>query len=374
MLKLIRSLHRESGQSIVTIALMSMFLLAIVGLAADTGFVWMQRRNLQNAADAAALAAAQELPGPDAAAEAKAVEFAEKNVTDLASTTVTFPDRMADGRATAVKVVVHKNSASLFGVGLGFGEKDISAKATARIASFNVIKCVVPLAIQDSTYTLATTPPIPDPPPLVTLRLNVQESAGGSNTGWLVVPGSDNLGDGIRMAGSCGLNPEDVKLDEGNKVGLANLQGFVPRLQAAKLAGCYTWEDAIAESGNYWKCKPENTVQTDGTQASAVILVPVLEGDIVKQNPPPPYVIASAPGGQYKLAYFWIDGDSTYDTTKNNWPCLTIPECVIKGRFIVDVPVDLAVFDVSKCPGGKLEDCLIDFDPKATTKIVQLID
>jgi len=80
----------EEGQTIPTVALMMLFILAIVTVVADTGFVWMQRRNLQNSADAAALAAAQQLPSTDADAEAKAVEYANKNVPALKSTTVTF--------------------------------------------------------------------------------------------------------------------------------------------------------------------------------------------------------------------------------------------------------------------------------------------
>ena len=56
MLKFMRKLHGAHGQSIATVGLMSVFLLAILGMAADTGYVWLQRRNLQNSADAAALA------------------------------------------------------------------------------------------------------------------------------------------------------------------------------------------------------------------------------------------------------------------------------------------------------------------------------
>jgi Flp pilus assembly protein TadG len=57
------SLHAEDGQMIVTVALLSVFIFMIMAIAVEVGFTWMQKRNLQNAADAAALAGAQVLPG-----------------------------------------------------------------------------------------------------------------------------------------------------------------------------------------------------------------------------------------------------------------------------------------------------------------------
>ena len=75
MLSKLRGLNNERGQAIVTIALMSVFILAILGVVADTGYVWLQRRNLQNAADAAALAAAQKLPGDQAEASTLANDY-----------------------------------------------------------------------------------------------------------------------------------------------------------------------------------------------------------------------------------------------------------------------------------------------------------
>ena len=380
MLKITRGLHREDGQSIVTVALMSMFILAILGVAADTGYVWLQRRNLQNSADAAALAGAQELPGPATTggpADLAARDYAARNLTNLASTTVTFPDQLPDTRATSVKVVVHKDSQSLFGIGLGFGAKDISAKATARIASFNVIRCVVPLAVQDSAYFTATnnypSNPIANPPPLVELKVAVQSGSGGSNTG-LVNLGPGNSALPIATGSGCGLTPM-IPTKPGGTIGDVN-NGIQTRLEAAKANNCYTWaavQPPSVTGAATWRCKPENTVQSDGTQASAVVLLPVLRTDIV-QSGARDYPIAQLANGQYLLAYFWLSGDDTYDTTRRNWSCLTSPDCVLKGRFIVNQPVDLSTFDPAKCVPGQPQNCVINFDPAATTKIVQLID
>jgi len=83
--------HREESQSIVTVALMSLFILAILAVVVESSAVYIQRRNLQNAADAAALAGAQELNGlaaGEAPAIAQAEAYAGDNVSDLLGVTL----------------------------------------------------------------------------------------------------------------------------------------------------------------------------------------------------------------------------------------------------------------------------------------------
>lgn len=57
----------ESGQSLILVMLVLMVLLAFVGLGVDLGIFYVQRVRASQAADAAALAAAPELPAADAA-------------------------------------------------------------------------------------------------------------------------------------------------------------------------------------------------------------------------------------------------------------------------------------------------------------------
>ena len=62
MKKLMRRLHdEESGQVIVLVAILMVGLVAVVGLVTDGGMVFTQRRDLQNVADAAALAGAMQI-------------------------------------------------------------------------------------------------------------------------------------------------------------------------------------------------------------------------------------------------------------------------------------------------------------------------
>ena len=68
--------EEQSGQALVMVGLMMMVLIGFVALATDTGFIWMNRRSLQNSVDAAALAGVQHLPNDTGTATAKGCEYA----------------------------------------------------------------------------------------------------------------------------------------------------------------------------------------------------------------------------------------------------------------------------------------------------------
>ena len=55
------AVRREDGQALVMVAVMMVGLVSVVGLVSDGGLVFAQRRDLQNAADAAAAAAAMQI-------------------------------------------------------------------------------------------------------------------------------------------------------------------------------------------------------------------------------------------------------------------------------------------------------------------------
>jgi uncharacterized membrane protein len=60
--KFVRRLRgEEAGQVIVLVAILMVGLVAVVGLVTDGGLVFSQRRDLQNVADAAALAGAMQI-------------------------------------------------------------------------------------------------------------------------------------------------------------------------------------------------------------------------------------------------------------------------------------------------------------------------
>jgi hypothetical protein len=83
LLRLLRSLWRqEFGQGLVLGTLAMIVILGFAALVLDVGLFLHEKRELQKAVDAAALAAARELPDSWAQAEADAGEWLEKNDVD----------------------------------------------------------------------------------------------------------------------------------------------------------------------------------------------------------------------------------------------------------------------------------------------------
>lgn len=344
--------HDEAGQVAIIMGLAMFLFLALFVIVGDNAFARMESRNLQNAVDAAALAGAQELDGTEAGAEdarSAAVEWANKNIDDA---TIETPV-VSDGN-TKITVTARKNSGSLFGGALSLGEPEIERRAAARIASVDILPCVVPLGVQRSFYENGVSSG-----GLVELKLAIQSGGSGtSNTGLLnLQPGNSA---GPIANGSCNTLSDPATTKPGGTIGDVN-NGLRDRLEAAISNACYTEAETLAELD---RCKPGHF--SSGTQATAVALLPVLDTDIVDSGAQS-YPLATTASGQTLLAYFWIDGDSTYVNPQNNqWQCVDgASNCVIRGKFLENVPVDLSVFQ-----GGNVT----DFDPEALIKIVQLVE
>jgi len=121
--------HKSDGQALIQVALAMMFLLLIVSVAVDVGHLYAERRRMQNAADAGALAGARELcllKGQQAAENAAQTYATTKNGADDAD--VSFP---ADGKGWWVKVVANESADLFLGGVVGFPSADVNAEATA---------------------------------------------------------------------------------------------------------------------------------------------------------------------------------------------------------------------------------------------------
>ena len=134
MTKIIRHLRGdESGQIIVLVAILMVGLVAVVGLVTDGGLVFSQRRDLQNAADAAALAGAMQIDEnayrassavvlDERAARQAAVEYLEAE-GDITYVVVVRPAR--------VEVSVSRRASTGFLQVIGIDSFEISAGASA---------------------------------------------------------------------------------------------------------------------------------------------------------------------------------------------------------------------------------------------------
>jgi hypothetical protein len=125
----------EAGQFLVLFAMGLVVIMGFTALAIDAGLFYENRRQLQNTADAAALAGAAELPGDPAAARARAEEWVIKHglsVNDIKTIEV------RSGLATndTVHVELKQDFGWIFARALGMTTSEVDARASARIGSF----------------------------------------------------------------------------------------------------------------------------------------------------------------------------------------------------------------------------------------------
>lgn len=135
MLKKLKRLKKEEhGQALVFLVGIFAILLGIMALVVDVGNVYWQKAELQNAADAAALAGAQELPMSATVAESTALSYASKNgVTDGLDETIVTPDAPYAGDDRQIEVVITRNVSPIFAQALNITQPfTVSASAVAQ--------------------------------------------------------------------------------------------------------------------------------------------------------------------------------------------------------------------------------------------------
>ena len=121
-------IKNETGQSIILVALMLVVLCGTAALVVDLGTAYVQKGQLQNAADAAALAAAHDLPNATTARNT-AESYAMKNGIEAGHTTATTP---YNGDPKKVEVVITETVNYTFARVIGFNSQELSARAVAQ--------------------------------------------------------------------------------------------------------------------------------------------------------------------------------------------------------------------------------------------------
>jgi hypothetical protein len=126
-------------------------ILGMTGMAVDLGTYASERRDLQNAADAIALAAGRDLPD-GATADAVADQWAVKNDIDPNDVTVTITGGTTDPK---VRVEINRDHEFAFIKVIGIDSKDVSAVAAAKKFSYGGGTGVVPWSITQATVDWA---------------------------------------------------------------------------------------------------------------------------------------------------------------------------------------------------------------------------
>jgi Flp pilus assembly protein TadG len=129
----------EAGQAIVVVAFALVALLAILGLAVDMGYLRYVKRQLQTAADAAAIAGASELSYGDVTTAAKNDSSANgfTDGTKNATVTVNNPPLAGQhiGNSQYVEVIVATKAATFFAKAFGVTSVSLSARAVGHLGS-----------------------------------------------------------------------------------------------------------------------------------------------------------------------------------------------------------------------------------------------
>ena len=120
----LKHLHQGEGQTLVIVALALFALIALVALAIDGGNLMAERRQMQNAADAAALAGARAICARDADPVEQAQLYARQNGAQLDLTEITIDGLTAD-------VTTGTNVQTYFAGIIGFHTVVVRAEAAA---------------------------------------------------------------------------------------------------------------------------------------------------------------------------------------------------------------------------------------------------
>jgi Flp pilus assembly protein TadG len=173
--------REQSGQALVLFALALVALLGCVALVVDVGSWFRSQRQLQSVVDAAALAAAQDLP-LTTTANATANAYVKQNLTANASAgfvdttpcggggapscTITFPTDSSCGIDACVEVDAAQTADGVFArvYGAVFNQVTVHAHARAKVVAPGVFGKVAPIAVpyDPSLECVPTTPGYPD--------------------------------------------------------------------------------------------------------------------------------------------------------------------------------------------------------------------
>ena len=135
----------ERGQAIVLSVLALVALLGMCALVLDVGNWFRTKRRLQATADAAALAGAQQLPKSASAAQAMALDYANKNGGSVLASDITITSTFTTNDTITVKA--GKTEDGVFSKVVGIDNAKIDASAKARVDAPLQAKYVAPMVV-----------------------------------------------------------------------------------------------------------------------------------------------------------------------------------------------------------------------------------
>jgi len=246
-------------------------ILGFAAMTVDVGLFLHEKRELQNAADAAALAGVQELPFSAADAEFMAQEWAENNgigADELEAIEISTT-HVADDTIT---VRVKRDVPFIFARVLGLTSDTMRADATARIGSPSWGSNVMPWALlkiaqEEAVYDTE-----------VTLKYSAQEGSSGDYGALALLGGTgsqtyyENILNGAETCVGCVESTEP-----GNMVGKTEV-GLEDRLGSTSEA-CDEFGEVFTAVGDGWRFSSNecNPWKEEGADSNRVVLIPVID-------------------------------------------------------------------------------------------------
>jgi hypothetical protein len=137
-------IRNDRGQATVLTVIFLVVLIGMGALVLDVGSWFREQRDTQSDADAAALAAAQELPISVSEADAVGRQFLLKNGVTTAPD-ISFSRKFADNDTVTVRV--NRPAPGVFARVFGIDSVDVGARATARATGLEAARWVAPIAV-----------------------------------------------------------------------------------------------------------------------------------------------------------------------------------------------------------------------------------
>jgi len=319
----------EGGQAAIMIGLVIVVLIGFSALSVDVGALASDKRDLQNAADAMALAGANELPNSNNAI-ATAEEWATKNgvdAEDIDSITVQ-PQNLPSVPNPKITVVLRRDHEYHLAPVLGIDSSAVEAKAAAIRTSPGGSSGIVPWSVLQSEVDGTA------PGDLVTLKYDSRDAENGDFGGMSIDgTGSNDYRDTIKYgsdsvlcsasAVALGCQETSPECDDaicptepGNMTGPTRV-GVDYRVNNTS-SSCDTFEEAFTANGDgTFQINPLCNPFVDGSLPSLrVVIIPIIDElcngscDVTIQG----------------FALFFLEG---YDGGKCSGN-----SCEIKGRFV----------------------------------------
>jgi Flp pilus assembly protein TadG len=276
--RILRSVwQQEFGQGLVLGALAMVVILGFTAMAIDLGIFLHERRDLQNAADAAALAGAAELPESPAEAEAKVHEWAAKNGIDIAGGELDLVEVTTTYVTNdTVRVRVTREVPFVFGRVLGLTSETMHATGASLVGSPTIATNAMPWALRKSYKEAAELDGYG-------LPVVLMESEHG---------GASGAFGGLCFDAHCGASDYREAIEEGATVDLTGSYEMAPGVMPGPTdqgvgyrltntdENCDTFEEVFRQIGpNEWEfidnaCNPWTD---EGSGSLRVVLAPVIE-------------------------------------------------------------------------------------------------